>query len=220
MAPKLARRDSTAQLWLRHAKAQPQRAQKRTRAASSGTIASEQKTADETGHFVILDDHLLGHDERSSTLTIRRALIEDAETVSRLTRELYAELGHQSHFADFTQSVAFCQDIFEKDEYLAFLAFDEKGFASGIITLSEGISIYAGGYFGVIREFYVVPEMRCKRVGKALLEKARESAKSRGWRRIEVTLPSKDKWTRTYSFYAREGFEEIGPRLKYENLYE
>ncbi|MGO8943166.1 MAG: GNAT family N-acetyltransferase [Syntrophobacteraceae bacterium] len=147
-------------------------------------------------------------------------MTEDAETVSRLTRELFAELGHQPPFADFNQSVAFCQDILEKDEYSAFLAFDEKGFASGIITLSEGISIYAGGNFGVIREFYVVPEMRCKRVGKALLEKARESAKSRDWKRIEVTLPSKDKWTRTYSFYSREGFKDIGPRLKYENLYE
>ncbi|MGA2733901.1 MAG: GNAT family N-acetyltransferase [Syntrophobacteraceae bacterium] len=151
-------------------------------------------------------------------MTIRRALTKDAETVSRLSRELFAELGHQPPFADFNQSVVFCHDILEKDEYLAFLAFDEKDFASGIITLSEGISIYAGGRFGVIRELYVVPEMRCKGVGNALLEKARELAKSRDWRRIEVTLPSKDKWTRTYSFYAREGFKEIGPRLKYENL--
>ena len=152
-------------------------------------------------------------------MTIRRAFHKDAETVSKLTRELFAELGHQAPIADLKKSVVFCQDILEKDDYLAFLAVEPNGFADGIITLSEGISIYAGGRFGVIREFYVVPEMRSKGVGKALLEKTKETAKSKGWRRIEVTPPSKDKWTRTYNFYAGEGFKEIGPRLKYENVY-
>ena len=155
----------------------------------------------------------------NSTFTIRKAVIGDAEAVSRLTRELFAELGHIPPISDFNQSVAFCKDIFENDEYVVLLALDSKGLVAGILTLSEGISIYAGGTFGVIREFYVVPKMRSKGVGKALLEKAKEVSQNKGWKRIEVTLPSKEKHFRTYTFYAKEGFCEIGPRLKYENLH-
>lgn len=154
-----------------------------------------------------------------TALTIRRALIEDVETVSRLTKELFSELGHTPPIADLNQSVAFCKNILEKDEYVAFLAVGSKGLAVGIPTLSEGIAIYAGGRFGVIREVYVVPEMRSRGVGKALWEKAKEFARSKGWRRLEVTPPPKEKHGRTYSFYMREGFCEVGSRLKYENLY-
>ena len=86
-----------------------------------------------------------------------------------------------------------------------------------MITLSEGLSIYAGGKFGVIREFYVIPEMRSTGVGKALLEKAKEFGRESGWKRIEVTPPDKGKWPRIYNFYTSESFKEIGPRLKLEN---
>lgn len=152
-------------------------------------------------------------------LTIRKVLIEDAETVSRLVGELFFELGHTPPIADLKQSVAFCKDMLEKDEYVVFLAVNSKGVAEGILTVSVGVSIYAGGRFGVIREFYVVPEMRSRGVGKALWERAKEFSRSKGWKRIEVTPPSKAEHTRTYDFYAREGFREIGPRLKYEDLY-
>jgi GNAT superfamily N-acetyltransferase len=151
----------------------------------------------------------------NSPLIIRKAAIGDAEIVSKLTKELFEEVGHIPSITDFNQSVAFCKDILENDEYVVLLAIDSKGLIAGILTLSEGISIYAGGRFGVIREFYVVPKMRSKGIGKALLEKAKEFSQNKGWKRIEVTPPSKEKHLRTYDFYAREGFREIGPRLKY-----
>lgn len=152
-------------------------------------------------------------------LRIRKAVIRDAETVLRLIKELFAELGHIPPTTDFNQSLAFCKDILESDEYVVLLAMDSKELVAGILTLSEGISIYAGGRFGVIREFYVVPKMRSKGIGKALLGKAKEYSQNKGWRRIEVTPPSKEKHFRAYTFYAREGFREIGPRLKYEDLH-
>jgi GNAT superfamily N-acetyltransferase len=155
----------------------------------------------------------------STIVTIREALFEDSETVSGLTRELFLELDHTQPIADLKQSAQFCKEIIEKDDYFVFLAVSSKGSAEGIITLSEGISIYAGGKFGVIREFYVVPEMRSRGIGKALWYKTKEFSRSKGWKRIEVTPPSKEKHMRTYSFYAKEGFREIGPRLKYEDSY-
>jgi GNAT superfamily N-acetyltransferase len=151
-------------------------------------------------------------------MIVREATIDDAPTVSRLTGDLFVELGHTSPFADLDEAAALCRDMFEKGEYVAFLAETPNGSVHGILTMSEGVSIYAGGRFGVIREFYVVPEWRSQGVGKALWEKAKEFARNKGWRRIEVTPPSKDEHTRTCNFYAREGFREIGPRLKYESL--
>jgi GNAT superfamily N-acetyltransferase len=154
----------------------------------------------------------------NSAFTVRKAVIGDAETVSKLTKELFAELGHIPPITDSNQSAALCKDFLENDEYVVLLSTDSKGLVAGILTLSEGISIYAGGRFGVIREFYVVPDMRSKGIGKALLGKAKEFSNNKGWKRIEVTLPCKEEHFRTYTFYAREGFRDIGPRLKYEDM--
>ena len=148
-------------------------------------------------------------------LNIRKATAEDAETILMLAKGLFSEIGHQLQVGD-QQSLLFCKNILESGEYVVFLSNGPQGYANGIITLSEGLSIYAGGKFGVIREFYIIPEMRSTGVGKALLEKAKEFGRRNGWKRIEVTPPDKVKWPRTHNFYVREGFREIGPRLKLE----
>ncbi len=152
-------------------------------------------------------------------LNVRMATRDDAETVLRFAKGLFSELGHTLSLDD-KQSVLFCKAILESGEYVVFLSLGPHGQANGIITLSEGISIYAGGKFGVIREFYVLPEERSTGVGKALLEKAKDFGREKSWKRIEVTLPEKVKWPRTYNFYMQGGFKEIGPRLKLEDLNE
>ncbi len=150
---------------------------------------------------------------------IRKATAKDAETVLRLTKELFYDLGHQMKVDD-QQALLFCKKILKSGKYVAFLSIGPQDYANGIITLSEGLSIYAGGKFGVIREFYIIPEMRSKGLGKALLEKAKEFGRINGWKRIELTPPDKMKWRRAYRFYVREGFKEIGTRIKFENLIE
>jgi GNAT superfamily N-acetyltransferase len=146
---------------------------------------------------------------------IRKATIKDAESILRLAKEMFYDLGHQLK-GDDQQSLLFCKKILKSGEYVVFLSTGPQEYANGIITLSEGLSIYAGGKFGVIREFYIIPEMRSTGVGKALLEKAKEFGRKNGWKRIEVTSPEKRKWPRTHKFYVREGFREIGPRLTLE----
>jgi hypothetical protein len=51
-------------------------------------------------------------------------------------------------------------------------------------------------------------------VAPPLIEAAREFGKTRGWTHVEVTAPPLPKWRRTVDFYLREGFTEIGVRLK------
>ena len=162
---------------------------------------------------------LSGHRGVDGMFKIRKATVKDAEGVLRLAKELFYDLGHQMKVDD-KRELLFCRKILKSGKYVAFLSIGPQDYANGIITLSEGLSIYAGGKFGVIREFYIMPEMRSRGLGKALLEKAKKYGRGRGWRRIEVTPPDKTKWRRAYRFYAREGFIEIGPRIKFENLIE
>jgi GNAT superfamily N-acetyltransferase len=150
---------------------------------------------------------------------IRKATVKDAEAVLRLAKELFYDLGHQMKVND-RQALLFCRKILKSGKYIVFLSIGPQDYENGIITLSEGISIYACGKFGVIREFYIMPEMRSKGLGKALLEKAKKFGRSKGWRRIEATPPDKMKWRRAYKFYVREGFREIGTKVKFENLIE
>jgi GNAT superfamily N-acetyltransferase len=150
-------------------------------------------------------------------VTIKRAKDKDADIVLELSKKLFAELGHPFPSFKNDSAMSFCKNLLENGDYIVFLSFDFQNSACGMISLSGAISIYAGGKFGVIREFYVIPEMRSLGIGKMLLQAAKELARSKGWTRLEVTPPHKDQWIRTYSFYMREGFIEIGPRLKLEN---
>lgn len=151
-------------------------------------------------------------------VTIKRGTIEDVDNLLRLSKELFSEIGHQFPLSDNNQAKTFCQDLLKNEDYVIFIASDANGSACGMITLNEGLSVYAGGTFGIIREFYVTKQKRSAGIGKALLHKAVEITRSKGWKRLEVTPPHKEKWRRTYNFYMREGFVEIGPRLKLENL--
>jgi GNAT superfamily N-acetyltransferase len=153
-------------------------------------------------------------------ITIRRASFGNVDVVIKLSKQLFAELGHPFPFSENDHSISFFENLLKNEAYVVFLSFDSQNSVCGMIALSEALSIYAGGNFGVIREFYVIPEMRSSGIGKALLKAAKEFGRSKGWMRIEVTPPHKDKWSRTYDFYQREGFIEIGPRLKLENLNE
>jgi len=151
-------------------------------------------------------------------VTIKRGTIEDVDNLLRLSINLFDEIGHKFPIADNKKAKAFCHNLLKNKNYVVFIASDSKNSACGIITLNEGLSVYAGGTFGIIREFYVAKQKRSSGIGKQLLQSAVEFARSKGWKRLEVTPPHKEEWKRTYNFYMREGFIEIGPRLKLENL--
>lgn len=150
-------------------------------------------------------------------VTIKRGTIEDIGSLLSLSKMLFVEIGHQFPITD-NNAANFYKNVLENENYIVFIASDSNNTPYGIITLNEGSSVYAGGKFGVIREFYITEENRSAGIGKALLHSAMEFARSKGWKRLEVTPPHKEKWKRTYDFYMREGFVEIGPRLKLENL--
>lgn len=125
---------------------------------------------------------------------------------------LYHEIGHvlsERVALDVTAEL-----LKTEPRYAAFLAFAaEAEEPVGLLTLAESCATYAAGYFGIVQELYVVPEMRSGGVGRALLERARTFARERHWSRLEVTGPLDPAFARSMAFYRAFGFEDSGPRL-------
>lgn len=84
----------------------------------------------------------------------------------------------------------------------------------GLMVLNECTTIYAGGRFGEISELYVRPDMRSRGIAPHLLAAALSAGQTPGWKRLEVGAPEQPKWERTLNFYLRNGFQEVGPRLR------
>lgn len=144
-------------------------------------------------------------------INFRLAEESDTDTVAELLANLFEEVGHDLNAEDITG--IFLQ-IDPDDRHSTLLALGEEDEVVGIMTVSESLSFYAGGRFGVINELYVAPPFRSEGVGRTLLDAAKELAEQRGWSRLEVTTPGED-YTDTLRFYEREGFVAIGPRYKF-----
>lgn len=147
---------------------------------------------------------------------IKLVIADESHTpeVARLLAALFAEVEHSP---DEGQIAAIFAAIDADDRHSTLLAYDEEDDedAVGVITLTESLALYAGGYIGVINELYVTPDYRSHGVGKILLDAAKDLAMERGWERLEVTTPG-DDFAKTLHFYKREGFFRIGPRFKFE----
>jgi len=147
-------------------------------------------------------------------IKIKPALPENSEEVSVMIDMLFKEIGHIMPDFDEKHINNLYKDLLNKIKI--FIASDEADRAVGVITVTESAGFYAKGYYGVINELYVLPEYRSKGTGKLLLDEVKKLAQSKSWTRIEVTTPDRNHRDRTVKFYEKEGFIEIGPRLKFE----
>jgi GNAT superfamily N-acetyltransferase len=148
-------------------------------------------------------------------MKIIKAGKKHSKEIIRLITELVSELSGERFVIDEIEAIEFLKQSLDKGKYFAFLALDDRQNAIGIITVGESGAVYAGGAFGIIHEFYIVPEMRSNGFGNQLIEKVKDTATVMGWKRLEVGAPPYPRWGRTKIFYLREGFVEIGPRLRW-----
>lgn len=151
-----------------------------------------------------------------STISIKQASPLDSilvgEMVFEMELELWGDSEGQLNKNTFIESAS--KLINSNDGFWAFLAKDEDNEILGVITLSESSAIYAGGKFGEIMELFIYPQYRSGGIGQKLIEFSKKFADSQSWKILEVGSPAQHLWPRTYDFYTREGFKEIGPRLE------
>jgi GNAT superfamily N-acetyltransferase len=150
--------------------------------------------------------------ESRMSLEIKMASEHDVDIITDMVFRLINELGGTPDRESYYQT---CTDLLKQPQvYRVLLAFSELGQCVGMISFSESHAIYSNGLFGVIHEFYVLPEKRSSSIGRQLMKTVILKGRERKWNRIEVGAPNQQNWGRTISFYKREGFVEIGPRLK------
>lgn len=142
---------------------------------------------------------------------IRPVTEADLSQLCRLIAALLAELGGDDGPDPASLEPAAAQVL--RLGGCGFLA-EQAGQPVGALMLSPCAAIYAGGAFGEISELYVIPACRSSGVARALIAAACAEGRDRGWKRLEVGAPAQPAWARSLAFYCREGFAEIGPRLR------
>lgn len=138
----------------------------------------------------------------------------DIPKVKELLEELYFELGEEK------ESIAFLTEnlileLVQNGRTTILKATDLQDEIIGILTLTESQAIYCGGFLGTIDEMFVVQNFRNQKVGEKLLNKAKEIAEEKGWKRLDVTAPT-DEDEATVNFYKKNGFVFTGPKLKFK----
>ncbi|WP_350333024.1 GNAT family N-acetyltransferase [Coralliovum pocilloporae] len=154
------------------------------------------------------------------TSSIRRADSRDCPVIAQMLAALFSELdGGEEAQGDApgkAQLEGTVRELIDGPARVwALVAEDENEDVEGVVLLNECAAIYAGGVFGEITELYVKADARSRGVGANLVEAARAFGGKKGWKRLEVGAPDMPRWQRTFDFYSREGFELVGPRLRF-----
>ncbi|MDH3973579.1 MAG: GNAT family N-acetyltransferase [Deltaproteobacteria bacterium] len=149
-------------------------------------------------------------------MKIFRATKKDISEIIQKVEALVSELCNQPFKINESEILPFLEKMISDGDYIVLLAKDQDDRVAGLLTLGKTGAVYAGGKFGVIHELYIEPNMRSDGVGKQLLEEAKKLCAEFGWKRLEVGAPAYPEWRRTKEFYLREGFIEIGPRLRWK----
>jgi GNAT superfamily N-acetyltransferase len=148
----------------------------------------------------------------TTSISIKQVDIKHADIVAGFVYDLIDELaaGKSPSLGKISNDT---EAVLKNDHVFGFISFEGTS-PTGLIMLNECAAIYAGGVFGEISELYVAPKLRSRGIAGALIQEAIDFARSRKWNRLEVGAPNQPEWKRTFDFYLRAGFDEVGPRLR------
>ncbi len=126
-----------------------------------------------------------------------------------LTQEIIERTGQHQFDVDVTLATSLCERYIENGQYHVMAAYYENCII-GFGALCESHSLYAEGTFGILQEFYVLPEYRSHNVGQLLMDDIATYAKQRKWKRLELCTPPVPEFDRTVAFYKGNGFDITG----------
>ena len=150
-----------------------------------------------------------------AAIRVARVGPESAQVVFDLVDRLLQELGEEGDETGALNTASLAATWHaDPARQFVFVAFAQDESPVGLATVVETFAFYANGHYGIINEMYVTPSHRSKGVGAQLIEAVKDMGRHRGWRRIDVTAPESERWTRTKRFYERQHFVFTGPKLK------
>lgn len=152
----------------------------------------------------------------TENILIQQATSDEILDVAKMTGELLTEImdaiGYQAFNFNLEETRTLLADLLEREKYFVFIAREKGNGPIGFISLCGSCSLYAGGYYGTIPEFYVKPNYRSNGVGHLLISRVKSFGKTKGWKRLEVATPPLPQFKDTMAFYERESFVVTGGR--------
>ncbi len=171
----------------------------------------------------------------TGTRRVRAATHEDLPAIVAAVGELLTELG--SRPPSSSQMLQTARALLE-DPRLGALLLAEREPASGVVPVSDGgresdaggeegvvvgvliasyqLALHVPGRYALIQDLWVHPSWRSRSVGRELVGALFELAREQGMARAEVGLPRESfaGIRETEGFYARNGFEHLGSRMR------
>lgn len=139
-------------------------------------------------------------------ISVRRAGVEDAEAIARLLDDFNREFDEPTPGVEAL--AATCRRLLESGEITVLLSGDDP---DGLALLRFRPALWSEGLEAYLQELYVVPDLRGRGIGRALLEAAIEFSRERGADGIDLNTGETD--TAARALYESMGFtnKEGGP---------
>ncbi|HEY3435607.1 MAG TPA: GNAT family N-acetyltransferase [Solirubrobacterales bacterium] len=146
--------------------------------------------------------------------TVREAGADDIEAVATAVEALLLELGgRRPERSDLETEV---RAHLDDPDGASVLIAEADGEVVGLLSASWQRAIHVPGVYATIQDLWVDEAWRSRGVGAELVEAVASQARARGVSRLEVGLPRETfaAIASTESFYSRNGFEHLGPRMR------
>ncbi len=146
--------------------------------------------------------------------SVREAGADDVAAVADAVENLLAELGGRCPQRPALEAEV--QALIDDPQGGSVLVAEAEGRIVGVLSASWQRAIHVPGVYATIQDLWVDGEWRSRGVGAELVEAIASQARSRGVGRLEVGLPRETfaAIASTESFYRRNGFEHLGPRMR------
>lgn len=153
-------------------------------------------------------------DQVATEARVREAGAEDVAAVAGAVEALLVELGGRR--PERAALEAEVRALLADPEAGSVLVAEADGELVGVLSASWQRAIHVPGVYATIQDLWVDEAWRSRGVGAELVEAIASQARRRGVGRLEVGLPRETfaAIASTESFYKRNGFEHLGPRMR------
>jgi len=153
-------------------------------------------------------------DAAATESTVREAGADDVEAVATAVEALLLELGGRR--PERSELETEVRAHLDDPDGASVLIAEAGGDVVGVLSASWQRAIHVPGAYATIQDLWVDEGWRSRGVGAELVEAIASQARRRGVSRLEVGLPRETfaAIASTESFYRRNGFEHLGPRMR------
>lgn len=146
-------------------------------------------------------------------MSVRLASTADAEVLARLLVDFNEEFGTDTDPADVL-AARFARILDDPDAFAVIASDGLRDTGFGLVTLRP--AIWFDGPVATLDELYVVPDLRDRGIGTALMDHVRSLLVERGCPELHINVDEVD--TDSRRFYERHGFVNVEEGTDYRML--